>query len=156
MVLQPSTEEFLTGWCGRTRRLKHIARAVAGGAASPTPHPATPAPTPQQAAQEAGAPVMSASPLVITAVKCFAVSIPTEHQLWNQCLVKIEAADGTHGWGESGLVSRELAVKGAVEHFSQFLVGRDANQISSLWQEMYRSQYFGALLPPSRLPPQPD
>jgi galactonate dehydratase len=29
-----------------------------------------------------------------------------------------------------------------VEHFKQFLVGRDANQIGALWQEMYRSQYF--------------
>jgi hypothetical protein len=38
---------------------------------------------------------MSAAPLVISAVKCFAVSIPTAHQLWNQCLVKVEAVHGS-------------------------------------------------------------
>ena len=53
-----------------------------------------------------------------------------------------DAGAAIHGWGESGLVSRELAVKGAVEHFREFLLGRDANQIGALWQEMYRSQYF--------------
>ena len=151
---QPSVDEFLAGWCvSRPRvRLGHVASAVVGAGSTSipttstaTPHPA--APIQQPAAGVVGAPVMSASPLLITAVKCFAVSIPAPNgpMLWNQCLVKIEASasDGQHcGWGESGLVSRELAVKGAVEHFSQFLVGRDANQIGALWQEMYRSQYF--------------
>jgi galactonate dehydratase len=37
---------------------------------------------------------------------------------------------------------RELAVAGAVRHFTEFLVGRDAMNIGALWQEMYRSQYF--------------
>ena len=27
-----------------------------------------------------------------------------------------------------------------VEHFAQFLVGKDVNNIAALWQEMYRSQ----------------
>ena len=60
----------------------------------------------------------------------------------NQLIVKIEADDGHYGWGESGLSGRELAVQGAVEHFRQFLVGRDPRRISALWQEMYRGQYF--------------
>ena len=145
---QPSTDEFLAGWCvSRPRvRLGHVASAVGAGSIPPSTSTATP--IQQAAAGVAGAPVMSASPLLISAVKCFAVSIPAPNgpMLWNQCLVKIEAeaTDGQHwhGWGESGLVSREIAVKGAVEHFSQFLVGRDANQIGALWQEMYRSQYF--------------
>eukprot|EP01046_Picozoa_sp_COSAG06_P112546 COSAG06_NODE_59214_length_275_cov_0.471591_1_plen_35_part_10 len=35
---------------------------------------------------------MSASPLLISAIKCFAVSIPAPNgpMLWNQCLVKVE------------------------------------------------------------------
>jgi galactonate dehydratase len=55
---------------------------------------------------------------------------------------QVECAGGLHGWGEAGLSGRELAVAGAVEHFAQFLVGRDGMRIGALWQEMYRSQYF--------------
>lgn len=147
----PSAQEFLSGWCGdrHEHRLDHLARAVGGGGSASRGLPPQQGSHHSPAAAVAGAPMMSASPLLISAIKCFAVSIPAPNgpMLWNQCLVKVEAeaADGSgsvHGWGESGLVSRELAVKGAVQHFSQFLVGRDANQIGALWQEMYRSQYF--------------
>ena len=37
---------------------------------------------------------------------------------------------------------RERAVVGAVEHYREFLIGRDPMRTGSLWQEMYRSQYF--------------
>ena len=40
------------------------------------------------------------------------------------------------------MTSRERAVVGAVEHYREFLVGRDPMRIGALWQEMYRSQYF--------------
>jgi galactonate dehydratase len=60
----------------------------------------------------------------------------------NQLIVKIETDDGHYGWGESGVSSRELAVQGAVDHFREFLVGRDPRRIGALWQEMYRGQYF--------------
>ncbi|MDU0355197.1 hypothetical protein RS130_15980 [Paraglaciecola aquimarina] len=60
----------------------------------------------------------------------------------NVCLVKVETDQGIYGWGESGLSGREKAVMGAVEHFSEFLVGRDPTQIGAMWQEMYRGQYF--------------
>ena len=60
----------------------------------------------------------------------------------NLMIVKIETDTDHHGWGESGLVGRELAVKGAVEHYREFLVGKDPRRIGSIWQEMYRSQYF--------------
>ena len=60
----------------------------------------------------------------------------------NVLFVKVSAECGEYGWGESGLSGRELAVAGAIDHFKQFLIGRDASNISSLWQEMYRSQYF--------------
>ncbi|KAB0679535.1 mandelate racemase/muconate lactonizing enzyme family protein [Aureimonas leprariae] len=62
--------------------------------------------------------------------------------LRNQLLVKVTTDEGVYGWGESGLSSREKAVAGAIEHYAQFLVGRDAFAIGALWQEMYRSQYF--------------
>ena len=60
----------------------------------------------------------------------------------NQLIVKIETDDGIYGWGESGLSGREKAVLGAIEHYREFLLGRDPMRIGALWQEMYRSQYF--------------
>ncbi|HVW94317.1 MAG TPA: mandelate racemase/muconate lactonizing enzyme family protein [Devosia sp.] len=60
----------------------------------------------------------------------------------NQLLVKIETDEGVSGWGEGGLSGREKAVAGAVEHYREFLVGRDPMQIGAIWQEVYRSQYF--------------
>src|SRR5206468_6515873 len=60
----------------------------------------------------------------------------------NQLIVKVETDDGLYGWGESGLSGRERAVVGAIEHYREFLIGRDPMRIGALWQEMYRSQYF--------------
>ena len=60
----------------------------------------------------------------------------------NQLLVKVETDEGVFGWGESGLSGREKAVVGAIEHYREFLLGRDPFRIGALWQEMYRSQYF--------------
>ena len=74
----------------------------------------------------------------ITAIKAFPVWIGHRNQL----IVKVETDAGLFGWGESGLSGREKAVVGAVEHYAQFLTGRDPMRISALWQEMYRSQYF--------------
>ena len=74
----------------------------------------------------------------ITAIRPFPVWVGTRNQL----LVKIETDRGIYGWGESGLSGREKAVIGAIEHYAQFVVGRDPMQIGALWQEMYRSQYF--------------
>ena len=74
----------------------------------------------------------------ITAVKSFPVWVGNRNQL----LVKVETDEGIFGWGESGLSGREKAVVGAVEHYAEFLKGRDPMQTGALWQEMYRSQYF--------------
>ena len=60
----------------------------------------------------------------------------------NQFLVRVETADGLVGWGESGLSGREWAVKGAVEHYREQLVGADPMRRGALWQGLYRSQYF--------------
>ncbi len=74
----------------------------------------------------------------ITEVKAYPVWVGSRNQL----LVKIETDEGIYGWGESGLSGRELAVASAVQHYREFLVGRDPQRIGALWQEMYRSQYF--------------
>lgn len=60
----------------------------------------------------------------------------------NLLVVKVESDEGHYGWGESGLIGRELAVQGAVLHFREFLIGQDPMRIGALWQKMYRSQYF--------------
>lgn len=74
----------------------------------------------------------------ITAIRSYSVRIGDRNQL----LVKVETDAGIHGWGESGLATRERAVMGVIEHYEQFLIGRNAFDIGTLWQEMYRSQYF--------------
>ena len=74
----------------------------------------------------------------ITEIRSYPVWVGTRNQL----LVKVETDEGVFGWGESGLSGREKAVVGALEHYREFLVGRDPFRIGALWQEMYRSQYF--------------
>jgi galactonate dehydratase len=60
----------------------------------------------------------------------------------NQMVIKVETDEGLYGLGEAGLSGRELAVAGAVQHYREFLIGRDPMRAGALWQEMYRSQYF--------------
>ena len=74
----------------------------------------------------------------ITEIKPFPVWVGSRNQL----VVKVETDEGVHGWGESGISGRELAVAGAVNHYREFLIGRDAMRIGALWQDMYRGQYF--------------
>ena len=74
----------------------------------------------------------------ITAIRAFPVWVGIRNQL----VVKVETDEGIFGWGESGLSGREKAVVGAIEHYAEFLRGRDPRRIGALWQEMYRSQYF--------------
>jgi galactonate dehydratase len=69
-------------------------------------------------------------------------TIPTFVGRRNQLIVKVETDEGIHGWGESGLSGRELAVEGAIRHFREYLVGKDPVNIGALWQQLYRSNYF--------------
>ncbi|MBN1399896.1 MAG: mandelate racemase/muconate lactonizing enzyme family protein, partial [Anaerolineae bacterium] len=74
----------------------------------------------------------------ITDIKTF--SLPAGGK--NQFIVKVETDEGLEGWGEGGLSTRDLAMKGAVQHYREWLIGRDPMRRGALWQEMYRSQYF--------------
>jgi galactonate dehydratase len=74
----------------------------------------------------------------ITAIRSYPIWVGDRNQL----IVKGETDEGIHGWGESGLSSRELAVVGAIDHYREFLIGRDPMLTGALWQELYRSQYF--------------
>jgi len=74
----------------------------------------------------------------ITDIKTFPTRIENSVQL----IVKVETDAGIHGWGASGLSTREYAVIGAIKHFKPLLIGRNPNQIGAIWQELYRGQYF--------------
>ncbi|KAA3653185.1 MAG: mandelate racemase/muconate lactonizing enzyme family protein [Calditrichaeota bacterium] len=74
----------------------------------------------------------------ITDIKTY----PTNVGQGVQLVVKVETDKGIYGWGASGLSTRELAVVGAIEHFKNFLIGKDPRQIGAIWQELYRGQYF--------------
>jgi galactonate dehydratase len=74
----------------------------------------------------------------ITAIKSFPVWAGGR----NLFVLKIESDDGSYGYGEAGLSGRELAVRGAIDHFRRFLIGQDPRRIGALWQLIYRSQYF--------------
>src|SRR3569832_2987591 len=74
----------------------------------------------------------------ITAITPYPVGVGIR----NQMLVKVETDEGVFGWGESGLSGRELAVAGAIQHYREFLIGKDPMQIGRIWQELYRRQYF--------------
>ena len=78
----------------------------------------------------------------ITDIKSF----PVWAGFRNLFVLKVETDSGHHGWGESGVSvlkpRARRAVKGAVDHFREFLIGKDPRRIGALWQEMYRGQYF--------------
>ena len=65
----------------------------------------------------------------ITEIKTLSVFVGRR----NQCLVKVVTDAGIYGWGESGLSSREMAVIGAIDHFRDYLVGKDPFDIGGLW-----------------------
>ena len=51
------------------------------------------------------------------------LSVP--HGIKNMFIVIVETDTGLYGLGEGGLSTRDLAMKGAVEHYRQWLIGRD-------------------------------
>ena len=73
----------------------------------------------------------------ITDIKAFPVWVGG-----TQLVVKVEIDAGIYGVGEAGMPKRALAVIGAIQHYREFLLGRDPMRVGALWQEMYRSQYF--------------
>ena len=74
----------------------------------------------------------------ITDIKSFILGIEDK----NLFIVKVETDRGIHGIGQGGTTTRELAMQGTIDHFREFLIGRDPRRIESLHQEMYRRQYY--------------
>jgi L-alanine-DL-glutamate epimerase-like enolase superfamily enzyme len=59
-------------------------------------------------------------------------------------LVVVDTDEGIHGLGEVGVRTRQEAVRGALAHLREILVGQDATRIEHLWQVMTRSGFFPA------------
>ena len=73
----------------------------------------------------------------ITDVKAFGI-----HSGRDMFIVKVETDEGHYGIGEGGISGRELAMKGAIEHFQPVLVGRDPFEIEDIWQTLFRGGFF--------------
>jgi len=74
----------------------------------------------------------------ITAVKPYAIT----YGLRGMFMVKIETDAGIYGWGEGGIVGRELGMSSIVESFAPALIGEDPRRIDHLWQVMFRGGFF--------------
>src|SRR5699024_12779703 len=57
-------------------------------------------------------------------------------------LVRIETADGAAGWGEASLEGHAEAVQGAIDGYTDLLLGQDASRIEHLWQQMTRAGFY--------------
>ena len=60
----------------------------------------------------------------------------------NGFVVVVETDTGLVGVGEGGIIGRELAMQGMLDHYREFLVGMDPRRIEHAWQKMYRGDYF--------------
>ncbi|MCA9892634.1 MAG: galactonate dehydratase [Anaerolineae bacterium] len=58
--------------------------------------------------------------------------------------VIIDTDEGIYGLGEAGITGRELAVKGAIEHFKPLLIGQDPFRTEHIWQTLFRCGFFPA------------
>ena len=59
-------------------------------------------------------------------------------------IVKVETDEGIHGLGEAGIQFWAGAIRQAVEHLSELLIGQDPFSTEKLWQHMFRGMFFPA------------
>jgi galactonate dehydratase len=56
--------------------------------------------------------------------------------------LKISSDEGLVGWGEPVVEGRADTVAAAVRELSEYVVGRDPNQIEDIWQTLYRGGFY--------------
>jgi len=56
--------------------------------------------------------------------------------------VRIEASDGSFGWGEASLEGYAEAVAGVFEAFRDRLIGHDPRRIEDIWQTVFRNGFY--------------
>lgn len=57
-------------------------------------------------------------------------------------LVRLETDDGHVGWGEASLEGHAEAVQGAIDGYTDLLIGQDAARIEHLWHLMTRTGFY--------------
>ena len=57
-------------------------------------------------------------------------------------IVKVETDEGIHGLGEAGIQLWKGAITQAVEHLSEYLIGKDPFSTEMIWQYMFRGMFF--------------
>mgnify|MGYP002780811830 CR=1 FL=1 len=68
--------------------------------------------------------------------------IETFHVPPRWVFVRVEASDGTVGWGEASLEGHAEAVTGVFEAFRDRFVGADPRRIEDIWQVAYRGGFY--------------
>ncbi|HYI48447.1 MAG TPA: galactonate dehydratase [Allosphingosinicella sp.] len=68
--------------------------------------------------------------------------IETFHVPPRWLFVRVEAADGSFGWGEASLEGHAEAVDGAFEAFRDRFIGADPRCIEDVWQVAYRGGFY--------------
>src|SRR4051812_3466057 len=68
--------------------------------------------------------------------------IETFHVPPRWLFVRVEAEDGTYGWGEASLEGHAEAVAGAFEAFRDRFIGHDPRRIEDIWQVAYRGGFY--------------
>ena len=68
--------------------------------------------------------------------------IETFHVPPRWLFVRVEAEDGTFGWGEASLEGHAEAVAGVFEAFRDRFIGADPRRIEDAWQVAYRGGFY--------------
>ena len=77
----------------------------------------------------------------VTDIKCFNVAGEMGRAYF---IVKVETDAGIHGLGEVGMARSASAIRAAVAHLSELVVGQDPFSTERLWQQMFRGSFFPA------------
>ena len=77
----------------------------------------------------------------ITQIRSFPV---TDEDQQSYFIVRVDTDAGIYGLGEVGIRNWGKAIKCAIEHLSDLVIGADPWETERLWQEMFRSGFFPA------------
>ncbi|HWD67504.1 MAG TPA: galactonate dehydratase [Caulobacteraceae bacterium] len=70
------------------------------------------------------------------------LAYPVAGPLTDLCFVKVEADDGSYGWGEASIPGKGPAVAQAVRDLGPMLLGMDPLATEHCWQRIYRHSYW--------------
>ncbi len=64
------------------------------------------------------------------------------------CFLKITTQSGLIGWGEPVIEGKASTVEAAVHEMADYIIGKSAENVEAIWQELYRGAFYrgGAIL----------